>query len=121
MWIDSGSCADPLFLHFCQNRGAEDSHLKNKGSLFMRQMLAVLVAIGTLSVFSTIAGAAPMGPASMNAATSAVNSDLLLVRDGCGRGYHLTRWGVCRRNLGPHHGGCWWVRGRYGHWRLICR
>jgi hypothetical protein len=77
-----------------------------------------------LSAFSTVAGAAPIsGPASASAATVDAGSDLLLVREGCGRGYHRNRFGVCRRNMGPHEGGCWWVHRRHSlvPWHLVCR
>ncbi len=94
----------------------------------MKTTLTALATIGALSLFSTFAGAAPVsGPASMSGplsvAKAGAGSDLVLVRNGCGRGFHRNHLGICRRSLGPGFGRCWWVhrRNRLFGWRLVCR
>jgi hypothetical protein len=85
----------------------------------MRRALAVLTILSALGGFSTMnAGAAPIGALSVSP-----HSDVVLVADGCGRGFHRNRFGICRHNVGPHHGRCWWVRRhhRHGERRLVCR
>jgi len=47
-------------------------------------------------------------------------SNVTLVANGCGQGYHMSVRGTCTRNLGPGYP-CWWVRGPYGRWRMVCR
>lgn len=58
--------------------------------------LAFAVAVGFAALLgSGSAGALPVGPASAPA-VSAAEGDLLLVRDGCGRGYrYSSRRGGC--------------------------
>lgn len=84
--------------------------------------MAAMIAVGGL-------GAGFVAPAEVNAMPVAtVHSDgipLVKVRDGCGRGWHLNRWGRCvsnRRHHYRHYG--WYQSYRYGwdrphhrHWR----
>jgi hypothetical protein len=58
----------------------------------------IVAALGLIGV-SGSAGAAPVTPPEAAAASPAAT----LVRDGCGRGYHLERW-----------------RDRYGRWHRRC-
>jgi hypothetical protein len=62
----------------------------------MIRSLAFAVAVGSAALLSSAsAGALPVGPASAPA-VSAAEGDLLLVRDGCGRGYRYSnRRGGC--------------------------
>lgn len=55
--------------------------------------LAAALVIGGLSAIS--AEAMPVAPLS---ADTAASSDVTKVDYACGRGWHLTRWGECRRN-----------------------
>ena len=48
------------------------------------------------------------------------DSNVTLVANGCGQGFHRSVYGTCTRNLGPGWP-CWWVRNAYGRWRMICR
>ncbi len=41
------------------------------------------------------------------------------VAQGCGVVWHRGPFGGCRRNLSPAWP-CWWVRGPFGRWRLVC-
>lgn len=76
----------------------------------MRTILS-LALTGTL-LFAGSASATMMAPPAPHASTN-----IIQVRDGCGRGYHENRWGHCVpndawRGAGWHRGdGC----GRYYH------
>ncbi|HVV61327.1 MAG TPA: hypothetical protein VHD14_06165 [Pseudolabrys sp.] len=48
------------------------------------------------------------------------DSNVTLVAGGCGQGFHPGVHGGCVRNLSPRYP-CYWVRGPYGRWRMICR
>lgn len=83
----------------------------------MKKLLVMLATVGTISAFAAgDSKAAPAGPVSIG-----TDSDIVLVAGGCGRGWHRTARGRCVRNVGPGYGACWWVRGPYGRWRLVCR
>jgi hypothetical protein len=90
------------------------------------KVITALAIVGALSIFSTMAAAAPMGAETGNDFLNAANDaspNLILVAGHCGRGYHRDRFGVCRRNLAPGEGECWWVRHphHFHRWRLVCR
>jgi hypothetical protein len=63
----------------------------------MIRSLAFAVAVGFAALLSSAgAGAVPVGPASAPVAAAAAEADVLLVRDGCGRGYrYSSRRGGC--------------------------
>ncbi len=75
-------------------------------------LFAAAIAAFTLSIATV--HAAPAAPLSASAL-----SDIVLVAEGCGRGWHRGPFGGCRRNLSPEWP-CWWVRGPFGRWRLVC-
>jgi hypothetical protein len=82
----------------------------------MKKMLMMLATVGAISAFAAAdSKAAPAGPMSV-----APGSNITLAAEGCGRGYHRIPNGRCVRNLGPGYP-CWWVRGPYGAWRMVCR
>ncbi len=81
----------------------------------MKIALALLAAGAFLVLAGIDLRAAPMAPAG-----AAPSSDIVLVAGGCGRGFHRGPYGGCRRNLSPRWP-CWWTRGPFGRWRLICR
>ncbi len=80
----------------------------------MKTAFAILAASAIVVLAAGDLRAAPMAPAGVNA-----KSDLVLVAEGCGRGWHRGPYGGCRRNVSPSWP-CWYVRGPYGRWRLIC-
>lgn len=73
---------------------------------------AAAVAAFVLSV--AIVHAAPVAPLG-----AAAQRDVVLVAQACGIGWHRGPYGGCRRNLSPVWP-CWWVRGPFGRWRLVC-
>jgi hypothetical protein len=82
----------------------------------MKHILMMLATVGAMTVFAVGDGqAAPVGPASVGS-----GSNIVLVAQFCGRGWHRGPYGGCRRNL-SRRWPCWWVHGPYGRWRLICR
>jgi hypothetical protein len=81
--------------------------------------LVFATAIGAAALLSVSAQAAPLSSPSQ-ALSSAVSSDVTLVAEGCGRGWHRIPNGRCVRNTSRAHGACWYVRGPAGGWRLVC-
>jgi hypothetical protein len=81
--------------------------------------LLFAAALGAAALLSMSAQAAPLSSSSQ-ALSSAVSSDVTLIAEGCGRGWHRNAAGRCVRNLSRAHGECWWVRGPAGAWRMIC-
>jgi hypothetical protein len=81
----------------------------------MRFVRTTCVALGVF-VLSTATDlkAVPIGRLSAGA-----GSDLVLVAQGCGAGWHRGPFGGCRRNLSPAWP-CWWTRGPFGGWHLVC-
>ncbi len=79
-----------------------------KGILFAAACGAALALAGAS------AQAMPAAPGGL-----AMSSDIVLVAQGCGRGFHRGPYGGCRRNLSPDWP-CWWTRGPYGRWHLAC-
>jgi len=82
--------------------------------------LLFAAALGAAAVLSVGAQAAPLSSSSQ-ALSSAVASDVTLIAEGCGRGYHRGPAGRCHRNLSPAEGACWFVRGPAGGWRMVCK
>ncbi len=80
----------------------------------MKAGFAILVAGAVVALAGTSVNAAPIAPSGASA-----GSNVTLVAEGCGRGWHRGPYGGCRRNLSPRWP-CWWVRGPYGGWHLIC-
>ena len=80
----------------------------------MKTGVTILAAGAFLVLASSGLRAAPIAPAGASA-----NSDVVLVAEGCGRGWHRGPYGGCQRNVSPNWP-CWYVRGPYGRWRLIC-
>lgn len=76
----------------------------------MTAMFAGLVALAAVSVQAAPLAPAKAGPAALSAAPSPIE----LVRDGCGYGYHRTRW---QDQWGYWHWGrCvpkWWGKGAF--------
>jgi hypothetical protein len=58
----------------------------------MRAVALAIVAISGLIAVPTTAPASPIIPTDALAAAAAASPEILQVRDGCGRGYHLRRW-----------------------------
>jgi hypothetical protein len=82
--------------------------------------LVFAAALGAAAALSGSAQALPLSSSSQ-ALSSALQSDVVQVAEGCGRGYHRGPAGRCHRNLSPAEGACWWVRGPAGGWRLVCK
>lgn len=83
----------------------------------MKKLLVMLATAGAVSAFAAASSkAAPAGPVSIGTGSSVV-----LVAEGCGRGWHRIPNGRCVRNIGPGFGACWWRRGPYGRWVMVCR
>ena len=83
----------------------------------MKKMLMLLATVAAISAFAaTDSRAAPAGLVGVD-----TGSNVTLVAGGCGRGWHRGPRGACVRNMGPGMGACWWVRGPYGRWRMVCR
>ncbi len=81
----------------------------------MKTLLILSAAACTVLMFARAdVRAAPIAP-SVDAAPG-----VTLVAQGCGRGFHRGRFGRCARNLSPAYP-CFWRRGPYGRWHLICR
>jgi hypothetical protein len=79
------------------------------------KMLTLFAAVAATLVFAGAElKAAPIGPLHV-----APDAGVVLVAQGCGTGWHRGPYGGCRRNLSPAWP-CWWVRGPYGRWRLVC-
>jgi len=79
----------------------------------MKTVFVLLTALFAVILLArTDVQAAPIGGVT-------ADSNVTLVAGGCGQGYHPTPYG-CRRNLSPSYP-CYWVRGPYGRWRMICR
>jgi hypothetical protein len=80
----------------------------------MKTAFAVFAAAAIF--MSTMGGAeaAPIAPAGMT-----TKSNIIQTAQGCGRGWHRGPRGGCRRNVTPNWP-CWYVRGPYGRWRLVC-
>jgi hypothetical protein len=86
-------------------------------------VLKNLSSAATIAVFSglgfTSASALPLGPAMQaSAAEQTISSDLILVAQGCGIGFHRGPWGGCRPNVSPYWP-CYWVRTPWGP-RRVC-
>jgi hypothetical protein len=75
-----------------------------------------LLAAATL-VLSFASNGAKAAPAAAGIVNDAPH--VILVAEGCGRGFHRGPMGGCQRNLSPAWP-CWWVRGPFGRWRLVC-
>ena len=80
----------------------------------MKIAFALLAAGAVLVLAGADLRAAPIAPAGV-----APSSDIVLAAGGCGRGFHRGPLGGCRRNLSPSWP-CWWERGPYGRWHLLC-
>ena len=80
-----------------------------KKSLFL-----LATATLVLSFVGSGANAAPAAPGIVSGAPH-----VILVAEGCGTGFHRGPYGGCVRNLSPQWP-CWWVRGPFGRWRLVC-
>ncbi len=81
----------------------------------MKVLLTLFAAVVTALVFTSAdLKAAPIGPLHAES-----GSALILVAQGCGVGWHRGPFGGCRRNLSPAWP-CWWTRGPYGRWHLVC-
>jgi hypothetical protein len=80
----------------------------------MKAGFVLLAAGAVLALASSSLSAAPIAPAGVSS-----NSGVILVAEGCGRGWHRGPYGGCQRNVSPRWP-CWYVRGPYGRWRLIC-
>jgi hypothetical protein len=82
----------------------------------VKKKLTMLAAFCALTIFAV--------PAVSAAPAAAVNvqpgAKVILVAGGCGVGWHRGPYGGCRRNLSPRWP-CWWRRGPYSRWHLICR
>jgi hypothetical protein len=74
-----------------------------------------LAATAFLMFAGANAQTAPIAPGFQGA-----TSNVIPVAERCGRGWHRGPRGRCIRNLSPRWP-CYFVRGRFGHWRLICR
>jgi hypothetical protein len=85
----------------------------------MKKVLLMLAAVGALSAFAAVDSKA--APAALAGIDNGSGSEIVLVAQGCGRGWHRGPRGRCVRNMGPGYGGCWWRRGPYGRWVLVCR
>lgn len=82
----------------------------------MKKLLIMLATVGAMSAFAAAnSNAAPAGPVSIG-----TGDGVVLVAEGCGRGWHRAPNGRCIRNVGPGYP-CWWVRGPYGGWHMVCR
>ena len=79
-----------------------------------------LVFAAAFSVAALLSVGTQAAPLSSQALSSAVSSNVTLVAQGCGRGWHRIPNGRCVRNLSRVHGACWYVRGPAGGWRLVC-
>lgn len=80
----------------------------------MRTAFAILAALAFIVLAAGDPRASPIAPAGVGS-----NSKVILVAEGCGRGWHRGPYGGCQRNVSPRWP-CWYVRGPYGRWRLIC-
>jgi len=80
----------------------------------MKIGFAILAAGAVLVFASSGLRAAPIAPQGASA-----GSNIIQVAEGCGRGWHRGPYGGCRRNVSPSWP-CWYVRGPYGRWRLVC-
>ena len=82
-------------------------------------MRSVLIALAAAAMILAFAGnptlATPAVPAGMT-----TSSHVVLVAQGCGRGWHRGRRGRCVRNWSRAYP-CFWVRGPRGRLRMICR
>ncbi len=78
-----------------------------RSALFAAAAAAFVLSIATVH-------AAPIAPVG-----TAANPDIVRVAQGCGIGWHRGPFGGCRRNLSPAWP-CWWVRGPFVRWRLVC-
>ena len=63
-------------------------------------MNSIAAAIALTLAASGTASAMPLAPAAPKA-----QAPIVLVRDGCGPGFHLNPFGECRPNGGPFFGG----------------
>jgi hypothetical protein len=63
-------------------------------------MKRIAAAIALTLVAGGTASALPLAPAA-----STAQAPIVLVRDGCGPGFHLNPFGECRPNRGPFFGG----------------
>ncbi|MGB7256468.1 MAG: hypothetical protein WBD48_00150 [Pseudolabrys sp.] len=80
----------------------------------MRTVFVLLTTLFAVILLArTDVQAAPIGGVS-------ADSNVTLVAGGCGQGFHPGVRGGCVRNLSPSYP-CYWVRGPYGRWRMICR
>lgn len=85
----------------------------------MKKVLLLLAIVGAISAFAAVdSKAAPAGPAGI---VNGSNSEIVLVAQGCGRGWHRGPRGRCVRNTGPGMGACWWTHGPHGRWVRVCR
>ncbi len=81
----------------------------------MKMLLTMCAAVAAVVVRAGAdAKAAPIGAMHVEQ-----DGNLVLVAQGCGRGWHRGPYGGCRRNMSPAWP-CWWVRGPYGGLRLVC-
>jgi hypothetical protein len=80
-------------------------------------LAAVVAVFSALEVGS--ASAMPLTPAIQASATEqSVSSDVILVAEGCGIGFHRGPWGGCQPNVSPYWP-CHWVRTPWGP-RRVC-
>jgi hypothetical protein len=88
--------------------------------MLRKYAMAAIIAAGALGAgigMTAQAGAMPMP------AVHADGAPLVKIRNGCGRGWHLNRWGRCvpyrryhsHRHYGWHHRE--WRRPHHRHWR----
>jgi hypothetical protein len=78
---------------------------------------AIVVAAGILLGLGTVGAQA--APQFAPADSAIVTSNIQLAAQGCGRGFHRGPYGGCRRNMSPRWP-CWWRRGPYGRWFMVC-
>jgi hypothetical protein len=82
----------------------------------MMKGLLVAAAFAAAALFNVSAQAFPTSAQPAASAGGAA----MQVAGGCGRGFHRGPYGRCVRNMSRAYP-CWYVRGPYGHWHLVCR
>jgi hypothetical protein len=101
-------------------RVAGDIEEKNQGSDKMFKKLSTLLAAGAfVAVLMPAAHALTPAPIAGIAIDNAA-ADIIQVAQGCGRGFHRSRYGRCVPNLGPRRAVCRTVWTSHGR-RTVCR